>query len=268
MQWLIAQTWGYLLLAAVFGGLIGWAMRARRSEEASQVAADSGLQTRIKQLETQLDLERKTSTDLSSRLQTTTNVKEVVEIIPASDEEQSLSWRARYLETRNRFLEQKVGDLEAAEIKRAEVATDDRATRLEWRNRYLEGRVKYLEEELVTSGALTTAEASAAAPLEATRTEVEAGEKPPVLTGPRGGKADDLKEIAGIGPKIEGVLNGLGVYHFDQIAAWTAPQVTWVNAAISFKGRVEREKWIDQAAALARGEMTDGKQKYREGKHT
>jgi predicted flap endonuclease-1-like 5' DNA nuclease len=269
MNWLVAHIWGYLLLAALFGSLIGWALRARRSEDATQMAADSGLKARITQLETQLDLERKSSTDISSRLQSSTNVKETVEIIPASEEEQSIAWRNRYLESRNRFLEQKVGELESGEMNKAETTTDDRATRLEWRNRYLEGRVKYLEEELVRGGGLTLGgETGATTTLVATRADSETGEKPPLMTGPRATGADDLKEIAGVGPKLESVLNGLGVYHFDQIAAWTPAQVAWVNAAISFKGRIEREKWIEQAAALARGEMTEGKQKYKEGKHT
>jgi len=75
--------------------------------------------------------------------------------------------------------------------------------------------------------------------------------EPELLKAPRGGKPDDLKKIKGIGPKIEGILHGLGVYHFDQIAAWTETEVAWVDARLKFKGRIEREDWIAQAGALA-----------------
>jgi NADH-quinone oxidoreductase subunit E len=43
----------------------------------------------------------------------------------------------------------------------------------------------------------------------------------------------------------------MGFYHFDQIAAWTTAEVAWVDARLKFKGRIERDDWIAQAAALA-----------------
>lgn len=66
------------------------------------------------------------------------------------------------------------------------------------------------------------------------------------------GKADDLKIISGIGPKNERLLNGLGIYHFHQIAAWDAGNVEWVNSYLRFKGRIEREDWVAQAKVLAK----------------
>lgn len=64
---------------------------------------------------------------------------------------------------------------------------------------------------------------------------------------------DDLKAIAGIGPKLEERLNGLGVWTYAQIAAWSPEQVAWVDDYLSFKGRIGRDGWIAQAAALAGG---------------
>ncbi|EEX11263.1 NADH:ubiquinone oxidoreductase 41 kd complex i subunit [Ruegeria lacuscaerulensis ITI-1157] len=81
--------------------------------------------------------------------------------------------------------------------------------------------------------------------------------QPETLTGPRGGKPDDLKLLKGVGPKLEQTLNELGFYHFDQIAAWTPEQVAWVDARLKFKGRIERDGWIEQAAKLAAGEETE-----------
>lgn len=79
-------------------------------------------------------------------------------------------------------------------------------------------------------------------------------QKPESLTAPRGGKADELQLIHGVGPKMEGMLHGLGYYHFDQIANWTASEVAWVDDNLEgFKGRVTRDKWQPQAKVLARG---------------
>ncbi|MGR3434776.1 MAG: hypothetical protein ACU0CO_07825 [Shimia sp.] len=101
----------------------------------------------------------------------------------------------------------------------------------------------------------TAAEAAAeAAPV----ADAGAGTKPATLDGPRGGKADDLKEIKGVGPKMEQLCNRLGFYHFDQIAAWTPDEVAWVDRNLEgFKGRVSRDNWVDQAKVLASGEETD-----------
>ena len=76
--------------------------------------------------------------------------------------------------------------------------------------------------------------------------------KPAALAAPRNGNRDDLKQIKGIGPKIEASLNGLGIYHFDQLAAFTKPNVDWVESHLAFKGRIGREQWIEQARALAK----------------
>ncbi|WP_170325674.1 NADH-quinone oxidoreductase subunit NuoE [Ruegeria arenilitoris] len=82
-------------------------------------------------------------------------------------------------------------------------------------------------------------------------------DQPETLTAARDGKADDLKLLKGVGPKLEETLNELGFYHYDQIAAWTPEQVAWVDARLKFKGRIERDGWIDQAAKLAAGEETE-----------
>jgi aquaporin Z len=76
--------------------------------------------------------------------------------------------------------------------------------------------------------------------------------KPKGLSEPRGGSADDLKKINGVGPAMEKLLNGLGYYHFDQIAAWTSSEVAWVDANLEgFKGRATRDNWISQAKSLS-----------------
>lgn len=66
------------------------------------------------------------------------------------------------------------------------------------------------------------------------------------------GKADDLKLISGVGPKLEKTLNGLGFWHFSQIADWKKSDVAIVDDQLSFKGRIERDDWIKQAKKLAK----------------
>ncbi|WP_116084027.1 NADH-quinone oxidoreductase subunit E [Tropicimonas sp. IMCC34011] len=79
------------------------------------------------------------------------------------------------------------------------------------------------------------------------------GSEPPRLDGPRDGKADDLKQIGGIGPTIEKRLHAFGIYHLDQIAAWTAAEMVWIDDHLNFAGRVERENWTGQASDLLAG---------------
>lgn len=78
--------------------------------------------------------------------------------------------------------------------------------------------------------------------------------KPEFLSAARSGKADDLKLIWGVGPKLEQLLNEMGVFHFDQIAAWTEENLAWVDQKLgSFRGRAVRDRWIVQGGVLADG---------------
>lgn len=75
---------------------------------------------------------------------------------------------------------------------------------------------------------------------------------PERMTKPKG-KADDLKLISGVGPKLEQTLNKLGFWHFAQIGKWTKKDIGIVDDELSFKGRIERDDWVKQAKALAKG---------------
>lgn len=74
--------------------------------------------------------------------------------------------------------------------------------------------------------------------------------RPPELPAPRGGKPDDLKKIKGVGAKTESVLNDLGIYHFEQIAAWSDSHIDWLEGRIAVRGRIRREQWVQQATLL------------------
>lgn len=107
------------------------------------------------------------------------------------------------------------------------------------RTQAAEAQVTALTADLAAARAAVSAASGAAA-------------KPLALSAPRGGKADDLKQIKGIGPKLEILCNRLGFWHFDQIAAWTPAEIAWVDENLeAFKGRVTRDDWVAQARALA-----------------
>lgn len=90
--------------------------------------------------------------------------------------------------------------------------------------------------------------------------KVKKPDGPDRLSAPRKGKADDLKEIEGIGPALEKLCNSLGFYHFDQIAGWSDADVAWVDANMkTFKGRIVRDKWIAQSKII----ITEGLEAFR-----
>jgi NADH-quinone oxidoreductase subunit E len=96
-----------------------------------------------------------------------------------------------------------------------------------------------------------------AAPVVAKKTEP--AEKPAKAaparkaTRARTAKADDLKVISGVGPKLEQVLNGMGVTRYADIAAWSASDVARIEAELGLDGRIARDGWVEQAKGLAKG---------------
>ncbi len=80
---------------------------------------------------------------------------------------------------------------------------------------------------------------------------VEGGSPPKALKAPRKGVADDLQKIEGIGPVLEKLCHGLGIFHFDQIAAFGPAEITWMDGNLKgFRGRVSRDKWVAQAKLI------------------
>ena len=127
-----------------------------------------------------------------------------------------------------------------------------------------EGGQTTLQKELLVKGAAkpaskpAQAKPAAKAKAVAARPSGKPSAKPSAKPGPvrlakPEGKADDLKMIAGVGPKLEKTLNKLGFWHFGQIAKWTKKDIAIVDDELSFKGRIERDDWVKQAKALAKG---------------
>lgn len=237
MGYLIGEIWLWLLITFVIGLVIGWLIWGR---------GQAATQSRMTELERQA---------ASAKAQCDACEAEKAELQAAAD--------AATAQVDG--LEKQVAEATAAaQSSAAEVGR-------------LSGRIAELEKEqrtAVGAAAQSTAEtdasdissgASGADTISLTDTaadrevaesaeiaDVSEADRPDSLSAPDGTK-DDLKLISGVGPKLEGVLNDLGIFHFWQIAKWTEREVAWVDDYLSFKGRIERDQWIEQAKTLASG---------------
>lgn len=108
------------------------------------------------------------------------------------------------------------------------------------------------------AGSVSAKAVEAAAPKKAAPKKAEAkADAPKAKAAPKAAKADtgadDLKKLSGVGPALEKKLHEGGVTSFAQIAAWTEEDVAAMDEKLSFKGRIEREGWIEQAKELSKG---------------
>lgn len=92
------------------------------------------------------------------------------------------------------------------------------------------------------------AEAAAAPAAKPAKAKAAKAEAPAAAAG-----ADDLKKLSGVGPALEKKLIEAGVTSFAQIAAWGAEDIAAFDEKLNFKGRIEREGWVEQAKTLAQG---------------
>ena len=120
--------------------------------------------------------------------------------------------------------------------------------------------------EILTDGAKPSKKAAAKKPAKAEAPKAEkpaakkADPKPAAAaTVPEGalfaapeGEPDDLKQIKGVGPVLEKKLNNFGVTKFAQVAAFSREDIDKLDEALSFKGRIDRDEWLAQAAELAK----------------
>ena len=113
----------------------------------------------------------------------------------------------------------------------------------------------------------TPAPAAKPAPRPRKKPVVEEAAAPPPPGKPKiaaaVGEPDNLRLIKGVGPKLNGLLNNLGVTRFDQIAAWKAEDITEMDQYLeTFSGRITRDSWIDQAKFLAKDDIDGFEKKY------
>jgi predicted flap endonuclease-1-like 5' DNA nuclease len=255
-MYLLTQWWLYLLLAALIGFLAGyfWGKCRCKTEE--------------------IEAERDAALAEVARLKAAP-APAAVAAAPAVDTEEldRLKWRNRYLEARTSFLEAApaaaAGAVGLAAVGAAAVAAAPKEEKPASKKAEPAPKPAAPKEPDNASFTPSAVAAMDSAALESAVIAAGDGAKPVGLSAPQGGKPDDLKEIGGIGPKNEAWLHAQGLYHFWQIATLEIPAVAWLAKNLpTFGSRVYRENWVDQAVKLARGELTDAKAKYQQGKHT
>lgn len=136
--------------------------------------------------------------------------------------------------------------------RRCEQEIDDILSRQREALRLRDNTIDSLREVIDDGGPAANSQESVAAPPQPSQTTpVAAGGKPVVLLDSAPAAPDDLKRISGVGPKLEALLNSLGVYQFEQIARFSADDIAWVDQHLgSFKGRIARDDWVAQAQEL------------------
>ncbi|MEG3177190.1 helix-hairpin-helix domain-containing protein [Sphingomonas sp. RB3P16] len=69
--------------------------------------------------------------------------------------------------------------------------------------------------------------------------------------------ASDLTQIKGLGPKLAAALAEQGITRVEQIAALTPDAAAALDSQLGvFKGRMVRDRWIEQAQLLSAGDRT------------
>lgn len=236
------QLFVYLLLAAVLGFALGWLIRGGSAGAEAGEGDAARLEAAEKQRERlarELDASRAARRDLEVTIERMRAAPADMAGPPAGEEMQGR-------------LEQAQADLDVAHRRIAELEAELGVARRG------QDDAKPRASEPVNEGVALRAAASAAVQPGPVGGNGGAGVPPEQLTAPRG-TADDLKLISGIGPSIEKMLNGLGIYHFRQIAAFTPENVAWVDRRLRFRGRIAREDWIGQARALSEGDRLSGR---------
>ena len=104
----------------------------------------------------------------------------------------------------------------------------------------------------IGAGSVSAAAVAAAKPAKKAAPKKEAAPKAEAKAEAPAG-ADDLKQLSGVGPALEKKLHAAGVTTFAQIAAWGEAEIAEFDEKLSFKGRIEREGWVEQAKELVKG---------------
>lgn len=211
-----ADAWGEARRA--YDARLAQAEQARASEQAAAAAARLNLEAAQADLAAHADYIAELDTDSAAKVR-------------------RLTWRARYMDARVHHLEARLGEtLQARQVAPGSV---------------VEARpVVAPRDEPAIPADLVEEEAPRAATLPAM-----GAERPAVLAAARFGAPDDLTLIDDVSPMLQSTLNSIGVYHFDQIAAWSDANQAWIDQYLRLRGRIHDEQWVEQAQRLARGEV-------------
>ncbi len=78
-----------------------------------------------------------------------------------------------------------------------------------------------------------------------------------------GPDADDFQRMKGVGPKLADALHARGFAHFEQLAGLSSEEVERIDGQLGiFGGRIRRDRIVEQAQYLARGDQDGFEQKF------
>lgn len=226
MIYLIVKMLVLLLIAGGAGAAFGWLMREAHEREARE-ANEAEAAARLAELRAARDAaEAKLLAALDAPATAPEQSPQLAPALPSEPDPEmaeKLAAAAKTLEA---------SDAALAEAAAALRAADARASKAEQRIAELE------------------AGASTPSTVDPNTVDPNMEAPPPAITEPDDG-GDDLRQISGVGPKIETILHENGIWRFSQIAEMTPGQVAWLDDKLTFRGRIEREDWIGQAKTLA-----------------
>ncbi|MBT3044469.1 MAG: hypothetical protein KME67_16535 [Candidatus Thiodiazotropha sp. (ex Codakia orbicularis)] len=119
----------------------------------------------------------------------------------------------------------------------------------------LKARVDVLEKEFKALRKMLDEGARKASPVTKRRTVNKPAANKPAANKPAASRSaakntNDLQMIKGIGAVIEKKLQEYGIKSYAQIAAWSSVEIEDFSQRLNFKGRIERERWVEQAKEL------------------
>ncbi len=238
-----------LIVALVVGILIGWSIFSRLWRLG---AADGGASVKSEVERLRAELSAKSSALEAAERRGTESGQRSVRVDQLE----------RELETASRAASERSEKI--AELTRRAQASEEAQQRADARNAQLSEEVQALQS---SSGSSTDAHGAAGATKDARIAELEAsrrkqaahaavtapGMKIAGVAAPVAGVRDDLKEIKGVGPVLEGVLHDYGIVTFKQLADLDEASVQLVEDQLTeFPGRIRRDSWVSQAADLQR----------------
>lgn len=141
------------------------------------------------------------------------------------------------------------GHTPASEPHPAQLALERLARQMRERDAYLSELESMFAQRSEALVAAEAREASLLARVEQLEAQVRELQQPAASAAPA---RDDLRRIRGIGPGFERSLHALGVDSFRAIASWTEADVARIGEALDIRaGRIQRDRWIEQARELA-----------------
>lgn len=261
---LLGEIWVLLLLAALLGVLVGWLIWGRRNTATIDTAEADGLRASLDACTAKGRDQGARIATLEADLAKSKAAAAEAETAAASAMAASAATAAAANATASAPAPSPAAPLMSAPaVVKAEAPPKAKA----------EAKPKAKAEAnakpvAIAKPAAKAAEKTTAAPEPKAKAKADdkAPAKPKGLDKARGGKADDLKMIKGIGPKLEILCHKLGFFHFDQIAEWSAKEIAWVDDNLEgFKGRVTRDEWVKQAKVLAKGGTTEFSSRVKAG---